>query len=122
VHEFAKAQRTWVRCNGHGTGNRATRRILRHMFSPERLVPASPLLWGAGLVRWDSRFRNDALRSAAELPLNQPLVQAVRFDECIVRSLLRHLPICQNHHSVSISHSGQAMGDDERRASLHQPV
>src|SRR5688572_29255435 len=56
-----------------------------------------------------------------ELELVEPAVQAARTpQELLVGADLLHLTRVHHHDAVRVAHGGQAMGDDQRGAALHE--
>jgi hypothetical protein len=52
----------------------------------------------------------------------QPLVQPVQGDQLLVRAHLADGFVFQHHDLVGVADGGEAVGDDDDRATLHQPL
>lgn len=60
--------------------------------------------------------------SGGKLKTGEACVQPVRGNQRLVTPLLDHPTAIQHHDAVGPLHGGQTMGDDERRAPLHQAL
>ena len=56
------------------------------------------------------------------LPPAEPLVEPTLRDQLRVGSLLRHTPMVDDTDAVCVAYRGEAVGDDDRGALLHESV
>jgi len=78
------------------------------------------LAWASGVC--DSKSQHDASRRVVELQPGEAGVETALGEQRVVPALLDDPAFVEDDDAVSAADRGETMGDDDRRAVVHQPL